>query len=81
MPEYTYVCLEGHTKDIEKGMLEEVEVICRCGEKMRRKFTMPHVSWGGLRPSQGELAPVIQDMVDNEDENRDNYIMRKETTK
>jgi len=42
---------------------------------------MPAVTWGGLSPSQGELAPVIQSMVDNEDENRANYLAQKETTK
>ena len=39
---------------------------------------MPAVNWGGLKPSQGQMAPVIQDMVDNEDENRDNYLAQKE---
>ena len=41
---------------------------------------MPNVNWNGLRPSRGELAPVLREMVDNEDENRDNYLMNKETT-
>ena len=81
MPEYTYICSEGHQRLVEEGMFSKVDYYCRdCGGKMWRKPQMPAVSWGGLRPSQGELAPAIQDMVSNEDENRDNYLMKKETT-
>ena len=80
MPEYTYICANGHERQVNEGMFSEVEIICKCGEKMWRKPQMPAVVWGGLRPSQGELALSIQDMVDNEDENRDNYLARKETT-
>lgn len=39
---------------------------------------MPNVNWGGIKPSQGDRAPLIQDMIDNEEENRDHYIRDKE---
>lgn len=81
MPEYIYICSEGHECTVEEEMNNKDEHICFiCNEKMWRKPQMPAVNWGGLKPSQGELAYSIQDMVDNEDENRDNYLERKETT-
>lgn len=81
MAEYTYICPEGHHRQIEEGMFSNVDYYCvECGGKMWRKPQMPAVNWGGLSPSQGELAPVIQDMVDHEDKNRDNYLAKKETT-
>ena len=82
MPEYTYICPEGHQRLVEEGMFSKVNYYCQdCGEKMWRKPSMPAVNWNGLKPSQGELSPVVQDMVNHEDENRDNYLMKKETTK
>ena len=79
MPEYTYRCQEGHECLINEGMFSKVAVMCQiCGNKMWRKPQVPAINWNGLKPSQGELAPAIQEMVDNEDENRDNYLGNKE---
>lgn len=78
MPEYTYRCSEGHERSIIESMFSDVEVICKCGEVMWRKPGMPGIIWGGLRPSQGEMSPIVQDMVDNEDKNRADYIRMKE---
>ena len=82
MPEYTYACKEGHEREITENMISQHDHYClECMALMWRKPQMPAVNWSGLRPSQGELAPLIQDMVDNEDENRANFIKRKENTK
>ena len=81
MPEYIYICANGHELEVNEGMFCDAERICnQCDTVMWRKPMMPAVTWGGLSPSQGELAPVIQDIVDNEDENRANYLAQKETT-
>jgi hypothetical protein len=52
-------------------------VICECGLEMWRKPQRVRVNWNGLRPSQGELAPDIQNMVNTEDERRDKYLEMK----
>ena len=81
MPEYIYICPNGHEVEIKEPMFFDITRFCHvCQEQMWRKPQMPAINWNGLKPSQGELAPVIQDMVNNEDENRDNYLARKETT-
>ena len=81
MPEYIYICANGHELEVKEGMFCDDERLCNeCRTAMWRKPNMPAVNWNGLKPSQGELAPVIQDMVDYEDENRDNYLAQKETT-
>ncbi len=79
MPDYTYICEDGHELTIEEPMIMEIERNCvRCNKRMWRKPGMPNVNWGGLKPSQGDRAPLIQDMIDNEVENRDHYIRDKE---
>ena len=80
MPEYTYICANGHELEVKEEMFCDDKRLChQCGTEMWRKPQMPAINWNGLKPSQGELAPAIQDMVNNEDENRDNYLAKKET--
>ncbi len=82
MPEYDYQCPECKKVIEAKRIMAHRNVVPECPDcKVRTKriiTQMPAVNWGGLRPSQGELAPIIQDMVDHEEENRDNYFETKE---
>ena len=78
MPDYIYICPSGHLKSVTESMITDAEHVCYCGEKMWRKPVATFVNWGGLRPSQGELSPEVQDMVDREDERRDAFRERKE---
>ena len=79
MPEYTYTCSNHHRILVEEGMFVNVIRTCKeCKENMWRIPGKPNVNWGGLKPSQGELSPEIQDMVDREDERRDEYLETKE---
>lgn len=42
---------------------------------------MPRVNWGGLPPHKEHLRnPQVQEMIDQEDVNRANYIEKKERT-
>lgn len=61
MPEYLYRCANGHERPESHGMLEEPKIICHCGEDMWRVPQPTAVVWGGLRPSQGEIAPYWSD--------------------
>ena len=83
MPTYEYICEAGHTVEIVEPMDYGVERICLvCQDPMWRKPSMPAVNWNGLRPSaEPQRSPAIQDMINNEDRNRDRYIEKKEKRK
>jgi len=76
MPEYIYLCHNGHSKSLNLRMFYTTGVMCyECGLEMWRKPQRVRVNWNGLRPSQGELAPAIKGLVDenNVEERRDKY--------
>lgn len=67
MPEYLYICPEGHPKPVNHRMDEDPTIICECGKKMHRKPQAVSVNWGGLKPSDVEQRPqVIQELVDRD---------------
>ena len=77
MPDYTYTDTCGHVETHTQPMFYSTGVICAaCGLRMWRKPQLFSVTWGGLRPSQGELSPVIQQVLDTTDERRDAYYER-----
>jgi len=83
MPIYDYQCLEcGKVIEASRVMAHRdcVPDCPECKIRTKRLIRMPAINWNGLKPSQGELPLSVQDMVNHEDENRDNYLERKETT-
>jgi hypothetical protein len=73
MPEYLYLCPSGHVKSLTHRMMYTTGVICDCGAAMVRKPQTFLVSWGGLKPSDGDLSPVARDMIENRSRRRDEY--------
>lgn len=72
MPEYTYICPGKHTQTLTVPMLFGEPVICAaCGLPMHRKPQLVGVTWGGLRPSQGEYSDTFKRMFNSVDERRD----------
>lgn len=74
MPRYDYTCPDcGHKLTIQHGMNEEADdVTCpNCSAGMHRKYSMPMVTWGGAKPSQGTLHPSIRRLIDDAPRRRD----------
>ena len=66
MPEYIYMDKNDHRQTMTLPMEYSTAVICTtCGLEMWRKPQQVTVTWGGLRPSQGEVNPVIRSMIDD----------------
>lgn len=79
MPEYVYICDEGHEREIYEPMVCDIPRICHeCDGEMWRKPSMPMVNWNGLRPSEGELHPHLQEVVEGADQRRAEYAALKE---
>lgn len=79
MPTYEFRCVNNHVFEMDMDIGETCHVPCpTCGAEMRRRFTMPYVNWGGLKPSQGELAPAIKKMIADAPEERENLARMKE---
>ena len=79
MPIYLYTDENDHTQTVTHRMLYSTGVICiACGLQMWRKPQGFQVTWGGLRPSAGELDPEVKQLVNTADERRDKFIKRHE---
>lgn len=76
MPQYVYIDAAEHTVTVTHPMSYSTGVICACGLVMHRKPQAFYVSWGGLRPSQGELSPAVKRMVDSAAARRGEYEKR-----
>lgn len=75
MPEYIYLDNNHHTETVTHRMLYTTGIVCAaCGLEMWRKPQPFLVNWGGIRPSQGELAPAIKEHIKRAPENRDRQI-------
>ena len=71
---YTYMDGDGHVVTMDHRMLYTTSVICnQCGAEMWRKPQPVNVTWGGLAPSQGQIQPNIQELIDTADERRDKF--------
>ena len=76
MPEYVYTCTQGHEWEITERMLYGTARVCEtCSEVMHRKPHALAVTWGGLKPSQGEYSDTVKDLLATETERREVYKM------
>lgn len=74
MPEYIYMDKNDHRQTMTLPMAYSEPVICSvCGATMWRKPQAVAISWGGLRPSQGEIHPNIQHMINDAPRRREEY--------
>jgi hypothetical protein len=81
MAEYVYTDANNHIETIMHRMLYTTAIICAtCGLLMWRVPQSFLVNWGGIRPSQGELAPAIKEYIKRVPENRDKQIPGKAPT-
>jgi len=81
MPEFIYLCPEGHEREVEVRMLYSTAILCDCGLVMHRKPNVPMVNWGGLRPSHGELAPAIKRHIEDAPRKQDRIQAEVEAKK
>lgn len=65
MPAYIYHCPEGHGEvEIIHPAGASASSFCPvCSKKLRRRFTMPAVNWGGLPPSKRAHLPRVMAAV------------------
>jgi len=74
MPEYLYKCENEHLEDVVHPMLWSTGVVCAvCDNLMWRVPQAVSVTWGGLAPSDGDLAPEIQQHLSTLDEQRADF--------
>ncbi|KPJ89946.1 MAG: hypothetical protein AMJ53_15260 [Gammaproteobacteria bacterium SG8_11] len=79
MPEYLYTDAEGHQVTKRHRMLYTTGIICDdCGGPMWRKPQPVAINWGGLAPSQGELAPELQRLTNESERQRRHDALEKE---
>ena len=79
MPVYVYKCESGHEWERVERMCYGTAVLCpECEREMHRVPQRVAVTWGGLKPSGGELAGPIQEHLANVDRNRDRFNARHE---
>ncbi|MBU2249090.1 MAG: zinc ribbon domain-containing protein, partial [Gammaproteobacteria bacterium] len=64
---YVYRCRNCQIEtEVSHRMTETPAIVCtKCGGIMRKRPQVIRVNWGGLRPSQGELAPEIAANIAN----------------
>lgn len=75
MPVYVYRCPVCHNEiELAHSMNLDPLVECACGSAMARRPQVVRVNWGGLKPSQGELAPVVKDMIADAPALRDKMV-------
>ncbi len=71
MPNYKYKDASGHHTTVTHRMLYGTAVVCTtCDADMWRVPQRITVTWGGLAPSAGDLAPEVKAAINNEDRNR-----------
>jgi hypothetical protein len=74
MPEYIYIDKNDHRQTMTLPMTYGTAVICTtCGLEMWRKPQAAAITWGGLKPSQGQIHPDIQHMIDDAPRRREEY--------
>ena len=74
MARYEYTCPNcDHSLTIERSIGAAAALVAcpNCGAEMRKRFSMPFVSWGGMKPSQGTLHPSIRRLIDDAPRRRD----------
>ena len=72
MPEYIYICPNSHTETYTERMFYSTAHICvSCGSQAWRKPQLVNITWGGLKPSQGEVSPAIAQHIADADENQE----------
>jgi hypothetical protein len=78
MPEYTYLDVNGHKRNVIHRMLYSTGIFCECGEEMWR--VPPNrvaVNWGGLSPSEAEEQPPhIKELYNDVERKREDYRER-----
>ena len=71
MPQYQYKDENGHMTTVTHRMMYSTGIVCTtCDAEMWRVPQSVMVTWGGLPPSGGDLAPDVQNIVNNADRNR-----------
>ena len=79
MPEYIYICDNGHEVEIWERMNAGTTHICEiCGRDMHRKPTMPMINWGGRKPSAGGISPLARELEEGAPQRREQYQKLKE---
>jgi hypothetical protein len=79
MPEYIYTDAYRHEQTATLPMTSTAVVICTaCGAQMWRKPQPISVTWGGLRPSQGEIHPDIKQLIDGRPQRLEAEAQEKE---
>jgi hypothetical protein len=79
MPVYTYLCEEKHETTLVHPMMETPIVYCPvCKRLMHKKPQHLGVNWNGMKPSQGQLHPNIQKLIDTVPERRDRLAEKQE---
>lgn len=82
MPEYTYTDPQHHEAVMTISMKSTAVVICiACGAQMWRKPQLINVTWGGLRPSQGEIHPNIHALINGRSRRLEAEAREKEQQK
>lgn len=72
MPEYEYLCPNGHHETFTERMFYSTAHICiACGSMAWRKPQLINVTWGGLKPSAGDISPAIAEHVANAEANQE----------
>lgn len=71
MPEYIYTDSKGHNRGVTHSMTYSTAVVCVCGETMWRKPQGFYVTWGGLKPSQGQMSPAVRNLLDDTPQRRE----------
>lgn len=75
MPEYRYRCPNGHEQSITHPMSWPGPVLCdTCGSVMQKRPQVLSVNWKGLRPSKGEVGPIIRNLLDTAPRRRDEFM-------
>ena len=79
MPTYEFICPDGHKEERTMAYGDVVTFLCpTCGKEMRKRFVMPGVNWGGLKPSQGEIRRDIKQHIEDAPANREKHLQSKE---
>ena len=76
---YVYTDPQGHTLEVSHKASESPQIICPvCQNVMWRKPQAVRVNWKGLPPHmEGTRPPDVQDMISNQDRNRETYLAGK----
>jgi hypothetical protein len=81
MPDYVYTDEDGHTVALTHRMddCDNFTIVCACGLDMARKPSWEGmVNYGGIRPSQGEYHPEVQELLATQGERRAEFEKRHE---